>query len=58
MSDECNCIIDPDEGRDDTVCNTESDNGNLCGKPEGHDGPHAACDIQTHPVEVWRGESA
>lgn len=48
---ECQC---PLRGGDLTdPCNAESPEGNLCSKPAGHDGPHAACSITRHPVEVW-----
>jgi len=50
---ECNCPIRPDDGRDATACNVESPDGNLCSKPKGHDGPHTACSVFEHPVEVW-----
>lgn len=54
---ECNCILRR-EVEDSTVCNEESDAGNLCGKPDGHDGPHAACSVAEHPVEVWEEADA
>jgi hypothetical protein len=41
---------------DTSVCNARSDDANLCGKPNGHDGPHAACTVAEHPVEVWDGD--
>jgi hypothetical protein len=52
-SSECNCPIHPEPDRGPTICNIESENGNLCGKPADHEGPHAACSVNQHPVEVW-----
>lgn len=49
---ECECILKR-ESDDSTVCNAESSNGNLCGRPDGHDGEHVACSVAEHPVEVW-----
>lgn len=28
----------------------------ICSRPEGHDGPHAACSVTEHPTEVWGEE--
>lgn len=50
--DQCECILRR-ESDDSTVCNEESDQGNLCGRPDGHDGKHVACSVAEHPVEVW-----
>ena len=25
----------------------------ICSRPAGHDGPHAACTVAEHPAEVW-----
>lgn len=55
MVDECQCVLRR-ETDDQSVCYAESDGGNLCGKPEGHDGPHAACNVVEHPMEVWGGD--
>jgi len=55
---ECNCVMKRSEkGADDmSVCNAESDDGNLCGLPDGHDGEHVACSVASHPVESWPAE--
>lgn len=52
---ECNCTFrnEWDAGWEDDACRAESVNGKLCSKPEGHDGPHAACALGEHPVEVF-----
>lgn len=49
---ECECIMKR-ESSDMSVCNAESDDGNLCGRPDGHDGQHVACSVAEHPVEVF-----
>lgn len=49
---QCECILRR-ETDDQTVCNVESENGNLCGRPDNHDGPHVACSVAEHPVEVF-----
>lgn len=51
MSD-CNCVLKNDWPGSDP-CNEESPQGNICSKPTGHDGPHAACNVVEHPTEVW-----
>lgn len=50
---ECNCRIKPDEDREDTDCEAESEHGLVCTKPTAHEGPHAACAVSEHPAEVW-----
>lgn len=49
---ECNCVLRRD-GDDVSVCDVESDAGNYCCLPHGHDGAHVACSVAEHPVEVW-----
>lgn len=56
---ECNCILEGDDDRPDTACNEKSPDGTLlCSKPDGHDGPHAACNFHIHPVDVWEVDPA
>lgn len=50
---ECNCILKGDHRGEGGLCNEKSDGGNLCSKPQGHDGPHSACTTAVHPVETW-----
>lgn len=55
---ECDCPLRGESYQDamPSPCNEESDEGNLCSKPAGHDGPHAACSAAEHPVEVWEAD--
>lgn len=55
--DACECVVRGHHGPDDTECLAEfglSDGGRLlCSRPEGHDGPHAACNRRKHPILAW-----
>ena len=51
-ADLCECMMRR-ESDNTTLCDARSDDGNLCTRPNGHDGPHSACSVASHPIEVW-----
>lgn len=56
---ECNCPLKADEDRGMSACNAEHPESDfLCSKPEGHNGPHAACNVVEHPVATWEQEGS
>lgn len=56
MTGRCDC---PMEGETDAAvqrCNADSPNGAMCTRPDGHDGPHTACNVLEHPTETWEAD--
>lgn len=50
---ECDCPMQGETPADEERCMDEKEQGVICSKPDGHDGPHAACNVAEHPMEVW-----
>jgi len=56
----CECIIRSDWPDGAVSCSAELDapDGTFrCSRPEGHDGPHAACSPAEHPALTWGQDS-
>lgn len=51
--DGCNCMLKHDRDPSVAPCGDDGD-GVTCTKPEGHTGPHSACSLTQHPIEVWQ----
>jgi hypothetical protein len=57
MSGPCECAHATDRDPDVDDCLAEGPNGDLCTRPEGHDGPHTACNVVEHPGTTWSDEA-
>lgn len=56
--DACECVLRGhfEEGDEECLAIFEFEHGDgrlLCSRPDGHDGPHAACGTNEHPAHVW-----
>jgi len=56
-ADVCECVIKGHHDEDDDECSstlTRYDGATLlCTRPAGHEGPHAACNVNQHPITTW-----
>lgn len=54
---ECNCVSEGTDRDENCGSSTEDPDGHrwLCTKPEGHIGPHSACNLVKHPAWTWEG---
>lgn len=57
--DACECYMARGLDGDLSECGATFESGAaeyLCSRPDGHDGPHAACGTAMHPIVTWGGE--
>lgn len=55
----CECYMARGLSGDSSICAAvcEYKEGEIrCSRPDGHDGPHAACGTALHPIETWNDE--
>lgn len=52
---ECDCVLEGDTPASEPRCG-DTNGGMHCTRPEGHDGPHSACNPAEHPATTWEAE--
>jgi len=55
--DHCDCALEGESNPDAARCHASGPDGVICSRPDGHDGPHAACNPVEHPVATWEGSA-
>lgn len=54
MTGVCDCPMRGETDASADRCSEDGPNGCVCTRPDGHDGPHTACNVIEHPSEVWK----